>query len=96
VRYRCWVPDYGHEPEDGEHIQIAYGTQKEAAEVYLEENFVRFEYPTLVEMAVQEVNMKDEPCGDPIMYVVEVEQVPSFYAYRKKKPTPPTPGGKDE
>ena len=91
MRYRCWVPDYGHVPEegDGEIISINYGTSEEAAEKYLQRKFADWDYPTEMEIAVVELGVDDCMLGAPRFFSVEVESVPHFSASEIKAPKVP-------
>ena len=73
--FRCWVPDYGHEPDrEGKNVE-AYDAHA-AAERYVELWFADLDYPSLIDVMVR---LGDETkC-----YEVEVRAEPVFTARRK-------------
>jgi hypothetical protein len=94
--YRCWVPDYGHEPEDGWTYAQSWGVAEDAVKEYARRKFADWEYPDEIEIAVQEVTSSGEPASRVRTFVVTSEPVPYFYATEKATPPHGEKGRGDE
>lgn len=78
--FRCWVPDFGHDPEDATVMHKPYDAEQ-AAEMYVARKFVDFDYPKDVEVFVREVADDGETLiGELRVFNVTVETEPVFHA----------------
>jgi hypothetical protein len=81
--FKCWVPDFGHTEEEKHTITEPYLEPDTAAEKYVERFFDAWEYPSSVDVWLQEVDAAGE-LGPILKYNVEVRSEPVFYAYEIK------------
>lgn len=80
-KYRCWIPDYGHEREDGRDVD-AFDAEQAAARFMEFYEAKSSEYP--VASGGEAVVAVSTDGGEPEMYSVQGEAVPSYRAWRKR------------
>jgi hypothetical protein len=81
-KFQCWIPDYGHEPEDGKEID-AYDAEGAAA-MFMEYYEARSaEYP--VASGETQVVAVSQDGQEPVMFSVWGEARPTYYARAQRK-----------
>ena len=82
--YYCWIPGYGHEPEDAEEVQCTRKALESAVGKYVERyERSRCYYPVATQgQSVTIMVAKGDRNAEPEEYIVTGELRPLYYARR--------------